>query len=70
MMQLDLSLSPRQSSCAFERGNIMVFIGQADNFVARTGDKRPKRDPNGRAGRDANAPANAEDRIEYRSDRV
>src|SRR5665647_84311 len=66
MVQLNLSLGPGQRGGAFESRNIAVLIGQADNLVTRTGEKCPIREPNGRARRDTNASANAEDRVEHR----
>ena len=70
MMELNLSLGPGQHGCTFKRRNIVVLIGEADHLVARTSEQRPKRHANGRAGRDADASADAEDRIEDRPDGV
>ena len=70
MMKLNLSLRPGQCGSSFERRNIVVLIGKADNLVTRMSEKSPKREANGSTGRDADASANAEDRIEYRPDRV
>ena len=70
MVELNLSLGPSQCGRTFESRNIMMLIGQADNLDARTSKKCPKRNTNGGAGWNAHASANAEDRIEYRPDRV
>ena len=70
MMELNLSLGPGQGGCTFVCSDIVVLIGQADNLIARTSEQCPKREANGRAGRDADAPADAEDRIENRPDGV
>ena len=55
VMELNLSLGPGQSGCAFERRDIVVLIGQANNLVARTGEEGPKREADGRARRNADA---------------
>ena len=70
MMELNLSLGPGQGSCTFVRRDIVVLVGQADNLITGTSEQCPKREANGRAGRDADTPADAEDRIENRPDGV
>src|SRR5712691_6654732 len=64
VMELNLSLGPGQGGGTFKRCDVMVLVGQANNFFARTSEKCPKMQANGRAGRDADALANAKDRIE------
>src|SRR5665811_1894436 len=49
MMKLNLSLGPGQGGGTLERRDIVVLIGEAYNLVARTSQKRPKRQTHGRS---------------------
>ncbi len=68
--QLDVRLRPRQGAGTLERGGIVVLVGQVEHGLARTRDERPERDVRGGPGRQPDAPAQAEDRIEHGAGRI
>ena len=70
VMQLDLSLRPRQDRRAFERGRLAVFVGQVEDLLSRLGDDRGEDRVRGSAGRERDPAPEAEDRIQHRADRV
>jgi hypothetical protein len=70
MVQLDLTLRPRERRGARECGRIAMFVDAIEKrFAAGCGDG-PIGDTNGRAGRDANASTDGENWIEHSADRV
>src|SRR6185503_12517077 len=70
MMELYLSLSPRQGNRAFEGRRIVVLIRQVERFIARRRDDRPECDPHRPPRRNAYASAKTEDRIEHGADGI
>ena len=70
MMQLHLTLRPRQRRSARESGRIAMLVDAVEKRFAAGGGDRPVGDTNGRARRDANAPADGENWVEDSADRV
>src|SRR5271154_1845591 len=65
MIKLHLRLGPGEGEDALEGRRVLVFVGQVERFAARRCDQSPERDPGRGPRRKPDAPAKAEDRIEY-----
>src|SRR5215208_2112463 len=70
VVELDLRLSPGEGGCALERAGLTELVGQIQDVVPGLRDDCRERHAGGRARREPNAAAKAEDRIEYGADRV
>ena len=70
MVQLHLALRPGERRGARECGGVAVFVDAVEKRFARAGGDCPVGDPNRRAGRNANAPADGENGIEDGPDRI
>ena len=70
MVKLHLRLRPGERCCALEGGAVAMLVDQVEQCLACRGDHRPECDARSGAGRDPHAPAQGEDRVENRADRV
>ncbi len=70
MVELHLSLRPRQHRGARERGGVAMLVDAVEQRCAAGGGDGPKGHANGRARRDADAAADREDRVEDGADRI
>ena len=70
VMELDLGLRPGQGRGPLEGGRLAVLVGEVEHLLARLGDDRGEDRVDGRAGREADPAAEAEDRVEHRADGV
>ncbi len=70
MVKLHLRLGPREGDGALESRRVVVLVGQVERFAARGRDQRPERDPRRGPGRQPDAAAKTEDRIEHGAGRV
>ena len=65
VVQLHLSLGPRERGGTIERCAVAVLVGQVEHLAARRCDQRPECDADGRARWDPHAATEAEDRVEH-----
>ena len=70
MMQLHLRLRPGQRRRARKGGGVAMLVGDVEQRLARRGRHGPEGNARHRAGRDAHAAADREDRVEHGADGI